>query len=133
MYSPASPRAQGARPVPFAGFYSPAFAPLRNAREGGRELGRVPRFVRQFAGPAALSLVLFGCTEAQLACQTMCRDAGYTAGQVQEPRVTVCECEGEGDGLTQAQCDTFCWEYRDANLEHGFLDAPAACYCDEWS
>ncbi len=61
-----------------------------------------------------LLLVLAGCSAESRACDQLCREDGFPGGHATpgEPGYDlVCDCDGDGGGLTQEQCNDFCEEY----------------------
>lgn len=72
---------------------------------------------------------LDGCFEVEQACTEMCQSVGYTIGTAGGHPLLNCSCSGDGDGLTQEQCDNFCIEHFGGDWPHGAIATPHECIC----
>ncbi len=71
-----------------------------------------------------------GCTQAEEACIETCQTGGYAGGTVGgHPSLVICSCSGDGNGLTQEQCDEFCGQHYDSGWPHGTLESYSKCIC----
>lgn len=73
--------------------------------------------------------------ETTASCNSLCTDAGFESGTEEDfgGGLIECTCSGEGDGITQESCNTYCADF-DVTEENSYLSTENTdndkCVCD---
>ena len=94
------------------------------------------RTLKMVYAPLWALWALWACSEADTECMDACVEAQYVRGAATIGNGTLgsqwasaCQCDGDGEGLTQEWCTAFCRGGGPDPYCHGWLDTPASCRC----